>query len=138
MVSKDNAYWQDKLTPHQYAICRERGTERAFTGEYWDCFEDGSYRCRCCHSLLFHAASKYEVGSGWPTFYRPASDEAIREVHDSRHGMRRTEVQCSACHCHLGHVFNDGPPPTGRRYSVNSAAIVLEAASTQQDWCKEN
>ncbi len=131
MISKDDAYWQDKLTPQEYAICRQRGTERAFTGEYWDCFEDGSYHCRCCDSLLFRSSSKYDAGSGWPTFYRPAKDGVLVEQLDSRHGMRRTEVLCRQCNSHLGHVFSDGPPPTGLRYSVNSVALLLVRASKQ-------
>ena len=122
----DDERWRDKLTPEEFHVCREKGTERAFTGEYWDCKEEGVYRCRCCGEPLFLSGTKYDSGSGWPSFYQPASDEVILEEKDRSHGMVRTEVRCKACGSHLGHVFDDGPAPTGLRYCINSASIRLE------------
>lgn len=123
---KDDTYWRDKLTPEEYQVCREKGTERAFTGEYWDCKEEGIYRCRCCGEPLFDSGTKYDSGSGWPSFYRPAAEEAIQEERDTTHGMIRTEVMCKKCGAHLGHVFDDGPQPTGLRYCINSLSIKLD------------
>ncbi len=125
MESRDDNYWRDRLSPQQFHICRQKGTERAFTGEYWDCEIPGTYHCRCCEALLFLSQEKYDAGCGWPSFYRAACGEAIRQEYDTSHGMNRTEVQCRACGSHLGHVFNDGPPPTGLRYCINSASIML-------------
>lgn len=122
----DDAYWREHLTPEQYRICREKGTERPFTGEYWQEFREGSYHCRCCGEALFDSAAKFDAGCGWPSFYAPTHAESIREEFDSSHGMRRTEVLCRRCGSHLGHVFPDGPPPTGLRYCINSASILLE------------
>ena len=124
----DDEKWRDQLTPEEYHVCREKGTERAFTGEYWDCKEDGAYNCRCCGETLFLSDTKYDSGSGWPSFYQPADDEVIEEETDSSHGMLRTEVMCKACGAHLGHVFPDGPAPTGLRYCINSLSIKLDAA----------
>ena len=120
---KNDEYWRDKLSPEEFRICREKGTERAFSGEYWDCQKDGLYVCRCCSELLFDAKSKYDSGSGWPSFYTAAKEGAVEEDRDISHGMVRTEILCSRCGAHLGHVFPDGPEPTGLRYCVNSASI---------------
>ncbi|GHD29208.1 peptide-methionine (R)-S-oxide reductase MsrB [Parahalioglobus pacificus] len=123
---KDNEYWRDKLTPDEYYVCREKGTERAFTGEYWDCEKDGVYHCRCCGEPLFLSDTKFDAGCGWPSFFQPTQDGAIQEERDTSHGMIRTEVMCKKCGAHLGHVFPDGPAPTGLRYCINSLSIKLD------------
>ena len=123
---KDDEYWRDKLTPEEFHVCREKGTERAFTGEYWDCKKDGSYHCKCCGEALFLSDSKYDSGCGWPSFFQPADGKMVRENVDTSHCMSRTEVVCDNCGSHLGHVFEDGPEPTGLRYCINSASINLE------------
>jgi peptide-methionine (R)-S-oxide reductase len=122
---KDDAYWRDKLTPEEFNVCREKGTERPFSGEYWDSDEQGVYHCKCCGEPLFQSESKFDAGCGWPSFFMPASQGAIKEDTDASHGMLRTEVSCDKCGSHLGHVFTDGPDPTGLRYCINSVSIKL-------------
>jgi len=123
---KDDEYWRDKLSPEEYHVCREKGTERPFSGEYWNTRDAGVYNCRCCGEPLFLSDSKFDSGCGWPSFFRPADAGAIEEDRDTSHGMIRTEIMCSKCGSHLGHVFEDGPQPTGLRYCVNSLSVKLE------------
>ncbi|MEM1435864.1 MAG: peptide-methionine (R)-S-oxide reductase MsrB [Pseudomonadota bacterium] len=123
---KSEAEWRASLTEDEYQILRCAGTERAFTGEYVNTKTPGTYRCRACGQPLFSSTTKYDSGSGWPSFYQPLSAGAVDEVEDLSHGMRRVEVVCSACKSHLGHVFPDGPQPTGLRYCMNSASLKLE------------
>jgi len=125
-VTKSEQEWRKELTPEQYAVCRMKGTERPFTGEYHATKTDGVYTCSCCGAELFDSATKYESGSGWPSFYEPSDDEGIKEEVDRSHGMARTEVMCNACGAHLGHVFPDGPRPTGLRYCINSVSLKLK------------
>lgn len=125
-VRKSDEEWAAQLTPEQFRVARRRGTERAFTGAYWDEHAEGTYRCICCDAPLFSSATKFDSGTGWPSFFAPAADGGVEESVDTSHGMRRVEVHCQRCGAHLGHLFGDGPPPTGNRYCVNSASLRLD------------
>jgi peptide-methionine (R)-S-oxide reductase len=125
-ISKTVEEWQQQLTPEQFEVTRRKGTERAFTGRYHDCKTEGVYYCACCGAPLFRSDEKFDSGSGWPSYWQPVSANRVRTEEDLSHGMKRVEVQCAQCDAHLGHVFEDGPQPTGLRYCINSIALNLK------------
>jgi peptide-methionine (R)-S-oxide reductase len=127
-INKTEAEWKKQLTPEQYHVCREKGTETAFTGQYWNCHDKGLYRCACCGNELFSADTKFDSGTGWPSFWAPVSKENVETEDDHSFFMRRTEVLCGKCGAHLGHVFEDGPAPTRLRYCINSVSLKLDPA----------
>lgn len=124
-IEKTDSQWRETLSPEEFHVCREHGTERAFTGEYWNTKEPGIYRCTCCGEPLFDSHTKFDSGTGWPSFWQPLNGTAVGESTDSSHMMVRTEVHCAKCKSHLGHVFEDGPQPTGLRYCINSVSLKL-------------
>lgn len=132
-LPKTEAEWKRVLTPDQYRVMREKGTERAFTGKYWNCHTDGVYRCAGCGLELFSSKTKYDSGSGWPSFWKPVDAKAVGVEIDRSHSMVRTEVHCQRCGAHLGHVFEDGPQPTGLRYCINSVSLQLEAEKAESE-----
>ena len=128
-VIKSDEEWRQLLTPEQYRVTRDKGTERAFTGEYCEAHDPGTYACVCCGTELFESKTKFESGTGWPSFTEPIDEERIRREKDNSYGMIRVEVLCNVCDAHLGHVFNDGPKPTGMRYCLNSVSLVLKVST---------
>lgn len=131
-ITKTEQEWKQQLSPEQYNVTRQAGTERAFTGKYWDTKEDGTYNCVCCGAPLFSSETKFNSGTGWPSFYQPVDQSAVEEHTDRTYGMTRTEARCARCGAHLGHVFPDGPKPTGLRYCMNSASLDLKPAPKEK------
>ena len=125
-IKKTDDEWREELTPEQYRVCRCSDTEQAFTGQYWDCHDPGIYRCVCCGAALFDSTAKFDSGTGWPSFRHPVAPESVIARADTSHGMQRVEVVCKQCGAHLGHIFPDGPPPTGLRFCINSASLALD------------
>jgi peptide-methionine (R)-S-oxide reductase len=125
-IEKSDDEWREELTPEQYQVCRQCSTEAPFTGAYWDCHDPGIYRCVCCGAPLFDSEAKYDSGSGWPSFWQPFRPESVTTRIDTSHGMQRIEVLCKKCGAHLGHIFPDGPKPTGLRFCINSTALALD------------
>lgn len=130
-VTKTDQEWRQQLTPEQFKVCRKKGTERAFSGEYHDCKDKGIYRCACCGNDLFSSDTKFDSGTGWPSYWEPIEEDRVRFEEDRSFFMRRVEVLCSRCDAHLGHVFDDGPQPTGQRYCMNSVALQLDRQPPQ-------
>ena len=127
--NKDKSFWRERLNDMQFKVTREAATERPYTGEYWETKDPGTYACVCCGTPLFESLTKFDSGCGWPSFYAASAEDKIERIEDTSHGMHRVEVECKTCGAHLGHVFDDGPKPTGERFCINSASLKLERSS---------